>query len=140
MATDTGLTLRQKLTLLITEGQLVNGDPVANMADIARLTGVSQQTLANLLQGQSTNPRLDTLRGFCDLYGISLDYFDCASEDQCRAHLLQQATTRNGSVLREILSRAETLTTGGKKRVLRLMEWMQLGMRAELAQQQRKSH
>ena len=110
------------------------------MADIARLTGMSQQTLANLLQGQSANPRLDTLRGFCDLYGISLDYFDCVSEDGCRAHLLQQATTRNGSLLQEIMNRAEMLTAGGKKRVLLLMEWIQLGMRAQSAQQQRKSH
>ncbi len=140
MAADTVLSLSQKLTLLIEEGQPLNGDPVANMADIARLTGMSQQTLANLLHGQSVNPRLDTLRGFCDLYGISLDYFDCESADQCRAHLLHKETTRNGSVLSEIMNGAEKLSLAGKSRVLRLMEWMHLGMRAQSAQQQRKSH
>ncbi|MEQ8677204.1 MAG: helix-turn-helix transcriptional regulator [Aggregatilineales bacterium] len=134
------LSLSQKLSLLMEEGQPTNGKLISSPADIARFTGMSHQTLMNLLQGQSTNPRLDTLRGLCDLYGISLDYFDCASADQCRAHLLQQATTRNASVLREIMTRTEMLTADGKKRVLRLMEWMQLGIRAQSAQQQRKSH
>src|SRR5690606_35697101 len=107
-------------------------------ADVARLTGISHQTLMNLLQGQSANPRLDTLRALCELYGISLDYFGCDTDEACRAYLLQQASIRDDSPLREIIHRTEKLSSTSTQRVLRLMDWMQLGMRAELAQQQRK--
>lgn len=130
----------QKIRLLIEAAQPMNGAQISTAADIARLTGISHQTLMNLLQGQNTNPRLDTLRALCELYGISLDYFDCENDVDCRAHILQKATINRNSMVSEIIEHTEQLSATSKQRVLRLMEWMQLGMRAELAQQQRKSH
>lgn len=132
--------INQKIRLLIECAQAIDGAQISTPADVARLTGLSHQTLMNLLQGQNINPRLDTLRTLCELYGISLDYFGCENDQDCRAHILQKATTNRNSMVSEIIEHTEQLSATSKQRVLRLMEWMQLGMRAELAQQHRKRY
>ena len=134
------LTFRQQLQLLLDEGHPVVEGKFKTPADIARHIGVSHQTLMNLLQGKSQNPRLNTVRGLCELYGVSLNYFDCHSEEACRVHLLQEALHDDTKPLHEIATRAGTLSEQATARVLKLMDWMQLGIRAQLAQQKRKNH
>ena len=136
---EASLPFSRKLNLLLQEGKTTRGEKLSTAADIARQTGVSHQTIMNLLQGHSHNPRLNTLRALCEIYGITLDYFDCASEYDCRVHLLQRAVCANNPTLSEIKQRSDQLAAHTRKRVMTLITWVELGSRAQLAQQQRKN-
>lgn len=131
---DLQVTNSQQVSLLINEGIASTGQS-ASVAEVARAIGVSHQALMNLVRGKSDNPRLDTVRGLCAFYNISLDYFDCPTEDACRHYLIEQRQT---ALLREIALLSARLSPKGQRNVLALIEWVRVGKTAYLAQQQRK--
>ena len=94
-----------------------NGQP-HSLAAIARATELSEQSLHYLLEGRTEFPRLNTARRLCRFYDISLDYFGCETEADCRAYLAQLASQRASPLVREINQTAETLTPSAKRRAL----------------------
>src|SRR5262249_39533072 len=101
------------------------GQPYS-LAVISEATGISDQTLLNILNGQSDNPRLDTLLRLCRFYHISLDYFACRAESDCRAYLGQKKVEFASPLVQEIASRSEFLSELGKRNVLTLLDWAEL--------------
>lgn len=100
-----------------------------SISQVAQATGISDQALANLLQGKSANPRLSTLLALCRHYGISLDYFACESETACRAYLYRHQMAAS-SLIGEIENAAAHLSPKGQRNVLAIMEWMRLAVPA----------
>lgn len=96
-----------------------------NISRIAQATGISDQALANLIQGKSVNPRLSTLLTLCQHYGISLDYFACETEAECRAYLYNHQMQIASPLICEIESAAAHLSPKGQRNVLAIIEWMQ---------------
>lgn len=96
-----------------------------NISQVAQATGISDQALANLLQGKSANPRLSTLLALCQHSGISLDYFACETEAACRAYLYHHQMQAASPLLGEIENAAMHLSPKGQRNVLAIMEWMQ---------------
>ncbi len=92
------------------------------LAAIAQATNLTEKSIRYMLSGRTQNPHLDTLRHLCRFYQISLDYFECNSEEECRAFLGQNAALHASDVVREIDQQAETLTPSAKNNVLRLLE------------------
>src|SRR5690606_10999217 len=77
------------------------GEGDINIRQLAKAIGISDQALANLLQGKSANPRLSTLLALCQHYGISLDYFACESETACREYLYRHQLQATSSLIGE---------------------------------------
>lgn len=111
-----------QLTLLIEAVPQSSGQPYP-VADLARQMGVSPQALLNLLNDKSHHPRLDTVRRLCRVYGISLDYFECATEAACLDYLARHRVA-SSTQLQEISRSAETLTPRGQRNVLKILEWL----------------
>ncbi len=120
-----GMTISEQVRVLFSYNTAPRSIP--NFTEIAGATGISDQTLANLLQGKSTNPRLKTLLALCQYYGISLDYFECETVAACREYLYTHQFRRASSLLSEIAVEAGRLSAKGQRNVLTLMEWMRLG-------------
>lgn len=93
---------------------------------LAEAIGISSQTCANLIQGNSENPRLSTLLGLSRYFGVSLDYFMCSSAGECRAYLYRHRLRSTSALVAEIESTAIRLSHSGQRNVLTVMEWMQL--------------
>lgn len=71
---------------------LIKTDPAyrhASTATLAEATGSSLQTIANLISGKTPAPRLQTVRGICEAFNITLDYFMCDTPDACLSYLCQ---------------------------------------------------
>ena len=115
------LPVQEQFRILLETFPAPDGHPYS-LAVIARATKLSEQSLANLLDGSTQNPRLDTLRRLCRFYDISLDYFDCQTDAECRNFLAQYAAQRASPMVREIDTESETLTPSSKRSVLRLLD------------------
>src|SRR5512145_348325 len=106
---DQPLTTTQQLQLLLS--QIIAGQhQPCSLHEIAAATGLSVQTLAKLVNGQTQEPRLDTLRRLCQFYGISLDYFAGESAAACQAYLRQQRLTTAAEVIQEIAHQTQHLS------------------------------
>jgi transcriptional regulator with XRE-family HTH domain len=118
---DDQFPFREQLRLLIQTIPAPDGSEY-DITAIANATGLSAQSLLYMLDGRTSNPRLDSLRNICWFYDISLDYFECSSEEECRSFLAQNAAQRASSLVHEIDQKAEALTPSDKSRVLRLID------------------
>ncbi len=116
-----GVSFQEQFQILIDAVPAPDGRPY-NMASIAKATELSEQSLLYLLEGRRQYPRLNTLRQLCRFYGISLDYFDCVTEAECRAFLVQHAARQASPLVREIDRESESLSPPAKGNVLRLLE------------------
>lgn len=116
-----GVQFQEQLRILIEFMPAPDGLPYT-LAAIAQATELSEQSLRFLLEGRTEYPRLNTARGLCRFYDISLDYFGFETEAECRAYLARLAAQRASSLVREIDQTAETLTPSAKRRVLGLLE------------------
>ena len=112
---------REQLRILIDTLPSPEGNSYT-VAAIAEATELTEKSIRNMLNGRTQNPHLDTLRDLCRFYHISLDYFECESEAECRTFLGQNAAQQASEVVREIGEQAETLTPSAKNNVLRLLE------------------
>jgi DNA-binding phage protein len=120
------LSIMDHLQLLMTHIVDETGRPFS-VTHIARATGLSQQTLLNLLHGRADNPRLDTLQQLCQFYRISLDYFDSKSKAQCLHSLaIQGRLGVDPLTLREIELEASSLSPETAQNVLTMMAWRSL--------------
>ena len=116
-----GLSFQDQFRILIDAVRSPDGRPYT-LAAIAQGAGISVQNLSYLADGTTPHPRLDTLRRLCRFYDISLDYFGCETEVECRNFLMQRAAHRASPVVREIDKESETLSLSAKRNVLRLLE------------------
>lgn len=116
-----GVSFHEQFRILIETVPSSDGRPYS-LATIAKATELSEQSLVYLLEGRTQYPRLNTLRWLCRFYDISLDYFDCLTEADCRAFLIQRATQNASPIINEIDKQSNTLTPSGKRNVLRLLE------------------
>ncbi|MGB7339633.1 MAG: helix-turn-helix transcriptional regulator [Phototrophicaceae bacterium] len=114
--------ISQQISLLIEHGRDNCGQKLS-LADVARVTGIRYQTLSNLINGSSSNPRLNTLRTLSKLYDTSLDYFDCENEDACLELLKRQIVDMSDNI-QEIDLETSSLSGKGKRNVLAIMEWI----------------
>lgn len=119
---NTQISVSEQIRLLL---ELGTGADI-NISQVAQATGISDQALANLLQGKSANPRLSTLLALCQHYGISLDYFACESEAACRAYLYHHQMQAASPLIGAIENAAAHLSPKGQRNVLAIMEWMRL--------------
>lgn len=118
---DDPFPFREQLRILIQTIPASDGNAYG-ISIIAKVTGLSAQSLVYMLDGRTNNPRLDSLRRICRFYNISLDYFKCNSEEKCRGFLAQNAAYKASPLIREIDQKAEALTPSDKSRVLRLID------------------
>ena len=116
------LPVNKQIELLLEHGRDADGHRYS-LADVAKRTGIRYQTLSNLINGSSSNPRLETLRSLCRLYEISLDYFSCETEETC-LNLLKQHIVDNSHNIQEITDETKSLSPKGKRNVMAIMEWM----------------
>jgi transcriptional regulator with XRE-family HTH domain len=129
------LSLSHQIRLLVDSLTDETGHPYSS-ARIAAATGISDQTLLNLISGKSDNPRLDTLQKLCAFYGISLEYFECTSEQRCIEYLAHRRLEASSPIAHEIAVAADALSSQGKENVLTLLEWIE----SASAQHERKRH
>lgn len=126
MDTTTAIGLDRQLAILVET--LIGPDGRAySLPHLAASTGIRHQTLHNLLRGKAHNPRLDTLQALCRLYGISLDYFACETEAECRAYLSRKRIESAPSIVHEIAAQSNRLSAKGRRNVLAIMRWIELG-------------
>lgn len=116
------LPVNKQIELLIEHGRDADGHRYS-LADVAKRTGIRYQTLSNLINGSSSNPRLETLRSLCRLYEISLDYFSCETEETC-LNILKQHIVDNSHNIQEIDDETRNLSPKGTRNVMAIMEWM----------------
>src|SRR5512145_486147 len=106
---DRPLTTTQQLHLLLSQVIAGQHQP-CSLHEIAAATGLSVQTLAKLVNGQTRDPRLDTLRRLCQFYGISLDYFAGETTAACQAYLNQERLLTAPEVVQEIAHQTQHLS------------------------------
>lgn len=111
-----------QFALLLMEGVDRQGRSYT-LPEVAAATGLSGQTLHNLLKGTTDSPRLNTLRELCQLYGISLDYFMLDSEAACRACLWRHRLTVF-PLLDDIASQTDTLSPEAQRRLTTIIGWL----------------
>lgn len=116
-----GVSFQEQFRILVETLTAPDGTPY-KLATIAQAVDVSEQSLAYLLDGRTQYPRLETLRRLCRFYDISLDYFSCETEPECRAFLVQHAAQRASPIVHQIDKESETLTPSAKSSVLRLLD------------------
>ena len=116
-----GLSFQDQFQVLLDTVHATDGSPYS-LAAISQGTGISVQNLSYLADGTTQHPRLETLRRLCRFYDITLDYFGCKTEADCRSYLMQRAAEGASLIVREIDQEAETLTPSAKGRILRFLE------------------
>jgi len=57
-------------------------------------------------------------------YGISLDYFECKTEAECRDYLVQQRLLGASQLTQTIERETQAMSPRNKRNVLSLMEWI----------------
>lgn len=117
------LAIGRQMQLLLEYTPEPNTRP-SSIAALADVLGLTQQTLQNILHGRIDNPRLNTLKALCQFYGISLDYFDLQSEDQCRHYLAAKQLKAAPPVIQQIDHETQTLTGKAQNNILSALEWM----------------
>lgn len=58
---------------------------------ISRVTGIAWNNIRKIRVGENNNPSLHTIQALANYFGVKLDYFNCRSEEECRAYLGQIA-------------------------------------------------
>lgn len=123
------LSIDQQLAILLDQGVDRAGER-HRLSEVAAATGIRYQTLAKLLNGQSSSPRLSTLLALCHFYDISLDYFACDTEAACRHYLELHHARLASPLIREIEHESARLTDQGQRNVLTIMDWMRAGQQS----------
>jgi transcriptional regulator with XRE-family HTH domain len=122
------ITIQRQLELLW-ENVLSDGKP-KTVAEVARMIGVTEQTLLNLLHGRAHDPRLHTLHGLIECFGISLDYFNLRTEAECLDYLAKRGKLGAApDLLKTINTQARTLSPDKSRDVLTILQWRILGLR-----------
>ncbi|MDX2137274.1 MAG: helix-turn-helix transcriptional regulator [Chloroflexota bacterium] len=124
------ITLQRQLQLLWENVLDDNSDPMT-ITQVAQKTGLSQQSLSNLLNGHVTDPRLNTLTKLCMAFDISLDYFGYDTEAACLHYLVEYGKVGILSPqLHSIHTEGDTLTADEKRNVLAILQWRLWGTKS----------
>lgn len=115
----------QQLAILLEEGIDPKGY-THTLVSLAAQSGVSSQTLSNLLNGKTGSPRLLTVRAICAVYGLSINYFDLETEQACRACLERHRRTQL-PLLGEIAQISEHLSQDNQRRLTTIIRWIFAG-------------
>ncbi|MBZ0275480.1 MAG: helix-turn-helix transcriptional regulator, partial [Anaerolineae bacterium] len=118
------ITTTQQLQLLL-RSILTHRDQPCSLAEIARSTGLSVQALAKLANGQTCDPRLDTLRRLCRFYGISLDYFAGDTIAECQLYLRQQRIATAPALIQEIMRQAKDMSARSQDNLQIILRWLE---------------
>jgi transcriptional regulator with XRE-family HTH domain len=116
----------RQVQLLLAHTPQPNTEPYTLLA-VAQAIGVSKQTLSNIVNGRSDNPLISTLRGLCEFYNISLEYFDCVTEDECLNYLAAQQLKVAPPLVQQIHSVTSHMTPRGRRNILSALEWIWRG-------------
>ena len=117
------LPFSQQLEILMELRKSIEKPPYTP-ADVARATGISLQTLLNLLDGKSSSPRLATARQLCDCFEITLDYFGCTTIEECQTYLMQHWLADASEPVRSIADAAGGISPRGQRNILSIIEWL----------------
>jgi transcriptional regulator with XRE-family HTH domain len=121
--TSKPISIARQLELLLNTTLPLDTRPMT-VKDAATAIGVTQHTLLNILHGRIDNPRLFTLRSLCVFYGISLDYFDLPTEEQCRLYLARQHLRTASPLVQKIYAESDDLKPGGYRNILSALKWI----------------
>lgn len=119
----TPLSVGQQLHYLI-QWTKVNRKKPHSLREIAAASGITTQGMANILDGITPHPRLDTLRNICRLFEVSLDYFECQEEAECELYLVQRSI--ESGTLHVINSEALRLSPLAQENVLQVLQWLEM--------------
>ncbi|GAB4531505.1 MAG: hypothetical protein OHK0046_52290 [Anaerolineae bacterium] len=136
MTTSKAISPHDQLALLLTHGVDAHGRAYT-VHTLAAAANLSRQALFNLLSGRTASPLLETARALCAVYGISLDYFDLTTPEQCLAYL-ERHRQQCQPLLQEIVRAAEALPTADHQRLASIVQWLQAHESQLSAQQKRK--
>lgn len=123
MTTNEPISIARQLEMLLDTTRKSDTRPLA-VKDVATAIGVTQHTLLNILHGRIDNPRLFTLRSLCVFYGISLDYFDLQTEDQCRRYLARQQLKTASPLVQKIEDETHHLKPRSHRNLLSVLNWI----------------
>ncbi len=123
-AGSAAITTTQQLQLLLNSVPPGHDRP-SNLSEIAQTVGLSVQTLAKLVSGQTADPRLDTLRRLCQYYRVSLDYFSGQTLTECQAYLNQQRLAAASSVIHEIARQTDSLSQRSQGNIQLILRWLE---------------
>ena len=96
------------------------------MREIARAADLSTQGLTNIFDGTTPDPRLEPLRNLCRLFQVSLDYFSCRTEAECRAYLMQRLIEHSTPILQQIAVESQQLSPRGRDNVMVVLQWLEM--------------
>lgn len=117
------ITLAHRMQLLLNSTREPNGRPMA-VTELAAAIGVTSHTLLNIVHGRIDNPRFHTLRSLCVLYGISLDYFQLKTEEECHWYLATQRLKVATPLVQQIDDATQTLEPKGHSTIMSMLEWI----------------
>lgn len=113
----------QQLAILLKHGVTADGRRLS-VTGLAVAAGLNPQTLINLLANRSTSPLLETARAVCDVYGISLDYFDLSTAEACKNYLNRHRQPQPSEALRKMIEQLDQLTSPSKEQIARVVHWI----------------
>jgi len=122
------ISLARRMQLLLNSTREPNGQPTA-VTDLAAAIGVTPHTLLNIVHGRIDNPRFLTLRSLCVLYGISLDYFQLKTEEECHQYLATQHLKVDTPLVQQIQDETLTLEPKGHRTIMSMLEWIGVVLR-----------
>jgi transcriptional regulator with XRE-family HTH domain len=117
-------TFAQQLRWLMTWAEQLGGRALT-LREIAQGAGLSVQALQNLLSATTPDPRFNTVRGLCQFFQVSLDYFGCSTEAEAQAYLAQRALTVGPLTLQSIAHQSQTLNPRAQENVLLILRWIE---------------
>lgn len=94
------------------------------LREVAHAAGISTQALGNILDGEAADPRLNTLRGLCDYFQISLDYFACLTHEACLNYLALRPIQQGSPTIQQITRASQQLSPRGRDNVLVILQWL----------------
>ena len=94
------------------------------LREVAQAAGISTQALTNILDGEAPDPRLNTLRGLCDFFQISLDYFACHTQEACLNYLARRTVQQSSPTILQITRASQQLSPRGQANVLVILQWL----------------
>lgn len=115
-------TLANKVDLLFEYGK--NSGLDVTYRAIEKATGdVDDAALAKIRQGGIKNPGYKTLSSIANYFGVRLDYFDCATREECLAYLDGITQTE---ILQGLALRAEGLSAKGLEAVQKMIDYARI--------------
>jgi transcriptional regulator with XRE-family HTH domain len=103
--------------------------------EVSYQVNITHKTLKHIRTGKTSNPGIATIREISRLFGISLDFFDVASIEECYGFLNERDETATAvPSVSEITFRSLDLSEESRKDILQVIRWV------EAAERERKQN